>query len=79
MRLEPVEPGAMTFEFDADVVEPLGSLMDLHGQIGDGVTIVARCPAEHVDPGQKLRFRLDSRRVHLFEPGETGRNLSLSK
>ena len=65
------------------VVEPLGSDVDLYLQSAGHGNVVARveAPAGEIasglQVGSEVRVHVDLRRVHLFEPGDTGMNLSL--
>ncbi|MFW6032529.1 MAG: ABC transporter ATP-binding protein [Phycisphaeraceae bacterium] len=63
---------------DAQVVEPLGSQMDIRGKTTDGLDIVARVDAEPLDAGETVKLHVDQRKLHLFEPGEYGENLTVS-
>jgi multiple sugar transport system ATP-binding protein len=62
-----------------NVIEPLGSDMDVYLRTPLTDPIVARLEAH---PGltteTRLTLYIDLRRIHFFEPGETGGNLSLS-
>jgi len=60
------------------VIEPLGNDMDVYLKTSLNDHVVARVEAQSglaVDAAATLH--VDLRKVHLFEPGETGRNLSL--
>ncbi len=58
------------------VVEPLGEKMDLHGATDNHDHIVARVDSRgDVHPGEQVQLHLDISKVHVFEPGEGGRNL----
>ena len=60
------------------VVEPLGEKMDLFASTERHGHIVARVDARaDLAPGMAVELRLDMRKVHVFEPGEEGSNLSL--
>jgi hypothetical protein len=65
------------------LIEPLGSEIDLYLQAVGSESVVARVDAAAGDAGQLpqvgsvMQVHVDLRRVHLFEPGETGMNLSL--
>ncbi len=62
------------------VVEPLGERMDVYASMARHPHIVARIDAHcSIQAGQNLMLYLDMRKVHVFEPGETGRNLGLSQ
>ncbi len=63
-----------------DVVEPLGENMDLFVSTDRHPQLVARVDASGaLAADQRIRLRLDMDRVHVFEPGELGRNLSLAR
>ncbi len=60
------------------VVETLGPEQDVYLQTRSGVQVVARVPAEvRVTEGAEAEVRFDVNRVHLFEPGDNGVNISL--
>ena len=60
-----------------NVIEPLGSDMDVYMSTALSETIVGRVEAQ---PGlqrdAQVTMYVDLRKVHVFEPGETGMNLS---
>ena len=60
-----------------NVIEPLGSDMDVYMSTAVNETIVGRVEAQ---PGlqrdTQVTMYVDLRKVHVFEPGETGMNLS---
>ena len=61
------------------VVEPLGEKMDLYVGTEKHPHMVARIDAETgLEPGQIVNMNLDMDKVHIFESGEAGRNLSLN-
>ncbi len=61
------------------VIEPLGEKMDLYCSSENHPQIIARVDAEAgLEPGQSIELHLDLSRVHIFEPGEPGRNLGLT-
>jgi multiple sugar transport system ATP-binding protein len=62
---------------DLQVVEPLGEKMDLHLQVGQ-TPMVARVDARRdvQAPGQ-IDLYVDMRKVHCFEPGDVGDNLTI--
>ena len=68
-------------EVTVSVIEPLGDRMDVYGQTSNGDQIVCRLDArdngkkDAVREGMVLTLHLDMRRVHFFEPGETGVNV----
>jgi len=60
------------------VVEPLGEKTDLYTATGRHGRIVARVDSDpDLKAGRKVELHLDMRKVHVFEPGEAGANLSL--
>jgi multiple sugar transport system ATP-binding protein len=62
------------------VVEPLGEKMDIHCATPRHPDIVARVNAQHgLTAGRQLNLFLDVRKVHVFEPGQAGENLSLGR
>ncbi|MCY2931231.1 MAG: sn-glycerol-3-phosphate ABC transporter ATP-binding protein UgpC [Planctomycetota bacterium] len=68
-----------TLEALVSVVEPLGEKMDVYASAGPHPSIIARVDAQStLATGQRTTFHLDMNKVHIFEPGEGGRNISLS-
>jgi multiple sugar transport system ATP-binding protein len=64
-RPQPDHPG---LELKVEVSEVLGPDQFLYGQVG-GDSITARVdPQLKVDPGDRVRLGVDTRRLHLFEP-----------
>jgi ABC-type sugar transport system ATPase subunit len=62
-----------------DVVEPLGSDMDVIGKTASGHRVVARIEAvERLSGASEVSMFFDLRKIHFFEPGDAGMNLSLS-
>ena len=62
------------------VVEPLGEKTDVYASTSRHPHIVARVDSDRsLEPGRNVEFHLDMRKVHVFEPGEYGANLSLPK
>jgi len=79
-RNEAVDASALENKLLArvSVVEPLGDEMDVYVQTPAHDRIVARVEAHtDIEEGQEVAAYLDMSRVHLFEPGETGVNVSL--
>jgi ABC-type sugar transport system ATPase subunit len=80
-----VEPGEsksdwapMTFQLN--VVEPLGNDMDLYLSTTLHPHVVARVEAHgDLKIATQLTVYVDLRKVHVFEPGETGMNLGVSE
>jgi multiple sugar transport system ATP-binding protein len=60
-----------------NVVEPLGNNMDVYMQSANNDHVVARVEAHSgLTPDTQINLYADLRRVHFFEPGETGVNLT---
>jgi multiple sugar transport system ATP-binding protein len=69
------------FDVTVTVVEPLGNSMDLYTQTSDAQVMVARVPADAnfaALQDKTVTFHLDMTRVHLFEPGPHGANITLA-
>ncbi|NQU76379.1 MAG: sn-glycerol-3-phosphate ABC transporter ATP-binding protein UgpC [Planctomycetes bacterium] len=62
------------------VIEPLGEKMDIFTATANHPHIVARMDSRReLKPGSAASLHLDMRKVHVFEPGQTGKNLTLTK
>jgi multiple sugar transport system ATP-binding protein len=69
-------PGA-ALEFKVNVVEPLGNDMDVYMSTNLNDDVVARVEAQSgLQTDSRTTLYVDLRKVHFFEPGETGMNLS---
>ena len=68
-----------TLDVAVQVVEPLGSTMDLYCDTSTGRRVVARVKAERLDEQTTATLYLDTAKVHLFEPGDYGVNLTLAE
>jgi multiple sugar transport system ATP-binding protein len=81
MRLRAPEdaPPGRTLPLRLEVVEPLGSDMDVYLSDEDGLRLVARVPAEQVAEQQRADVWFDLVQAHVFEPGQYGRNLTLEQ
>jgi multiple sugar transport system ATP-binding protein len=66
-----------TIRLAINVVEPLGDQMDVTGATPKHPHLVARIDAADIRPGQTVTFAIEPTRLHVFEPGEFGRNLTL--
>jgi multiple sugar transport system ATP-binding protein len=80
-HLRPVGEEGMTMELSVkiNVMEPLGNDMDVYMSTPLHDRVVARVEAENgLVIGSQVRLYADPRKIHFFEPGETGMNLSLS-
>jgi multiple sugar transport system ATP-binding protein len=61
-----------------NVIEPLGSNMDVYMSTALHEHVVGRLEAQTgVQTGSEATVYVDLRKAHIFEPGETGMNLSL--
>jgi multiple sugar transport system ATP-binding protein len=62
-----------------NVIEPLGNSMDVFSHTTDEKILIARVPAEsQVAPDEDVVLHLDPNRLHIFEPGAHGLNLTLA-
>ncbi len=81
-HLEPI-PGngpATTVRMELHVIEPLGNDMDMCLSTPLHPHVISRVEARPgVSPGSQIDVYVDLSKVHFFEPGVTGMNLSLSK
>ena len=67
-----------SIDIKVSVVEPLGDKMDVYASTDVHEHIICRVDSHsRVGEGQSLSLYLDMGRVHVFEPGETGVNISL--
>jgi len=70
--------GGTAITMKLNVVEPLGNDMDLYLETALHPHVVGRVEARAgLDVGTQIRAHVDLRKIHFFEPGETGVNLSL--
>ena len=65
-----------TVEMAVDVTEPLGNTMDVFLR-NETDRATARVKAEPLESGTKVKGYLDQSKIHLFEPGKFGINLTL--
>jgi ABC-type sugar transport system ATPase subunit len=79
-HMRPVDgAGQSALRLKLNVIEPLGNDMDLYLSSPLSDHVVARVEAEQgLAVGSEATLYVDTRRIHFFEPGETGMNLSLS-
>jgi multiple sugar transport system ATP-binding protein len=74
-----VPGGRGSLEVTVNVVEPLGSDMDVYMSTGLHDHVVGRVPARQgLEIGKRTSVLIDLDKVHFFEPGVTGMNLSLA-
>ncbi len=70
------DDAAAGVEVRVQLVETLGKEIDISGSLAEGTPVLARLEArEGIAAEQTLRLALDMEHVHLFEPGDFGRNL----
>jgi ABC-type sugar transport system ATPase subunit len=68
--LQPVgdPPGGITLDVLAEVVEPLGSDVFVHGVTGAGDAVVARLAGDaRLSPGERVALSAPAGQVHLFD------------
>ncbi|MEM6855519.1 MAG: sn-glycerol-3-phosphate ABC transporter ATP-binding protein UgpC [Planctomycetota bacterium] len=72
-----------TINMTVDVTEPLGNTMDVflsNGELsngGEGDKATARVKAEPLEENSSVKIYLDQSKIHVFEPGKFGVNLTL--
>ena len=81
-HLRPLEDGASArVQMKIGVIEPLGNDMDVYMKTALHDPVVARVEAqtglERLQVDSAATLHADLRKAHLFEPGETGMNLSV--
>jgi len=79
-HMRPVEDGrwGVIENVELNVIEPLGNDMDLYMETSLHDHVVGRVEAQSgLQVGSQARVYVDLRKIHFFEPGETGMNLSL--
>jgi multiple sugar transport system ATP-binding protein len=54
-----------------EVMEPLGSTMDLHVRLADGQRLVCRVPAALMQCDGEVMLHVDSSKMHLFAAGDS--------
>jgi len=70
--------GSPVLKMKLNVIEPLGNDMDLYLSTGLNDHVVARIEAQSgLQIGTEATLYVDTRKIHVFEPGQTGANLSL--
>jgi hypothetical protein len=69
--------GASAIEAQVLAAEPLGEQTDIHFTTASGAKLIARVTSVEARSGQHLTLWLAPSSVHVFEPGELGRNLSI--
>ncbi len=77
-EVSPATSGLPTITLPVGLIEPLGDSMDVSLATPAGASIVARIRArDGVARGGRLTLAVEAESAAIFEPGETGRNLSL--
>ena len=66
-----------TIDGVVDVTEPLGNMIDAFVSITPDLRVTARVKAEAIEEGQPVKMYVDESKIHVFEPGEHGPNLTL--
>jgi len=68
-----------TIKVQVEVIEPLGDKMDIYLKTEKNPHIVARIDSQNgsIQEGSEIMMYIDMNRVHVFEPGENGRNVTL--
>jgi len=62
----------------AKVIEPLGDRMDAYLETSSNQKFIANIdPHVKIEVGQKITMYLDLEKIHIFEPGEKGKNVTL--
>ncbi len=80
--LHPIEgdTSASSIQVTVNVTEPLGNDMDVYMATPLHDHVVGRVEAEAgVKSGSRIDVYVDTRKVHCFEPGATGMNLSITQ
>ncbi|MBB6429262.1 ABC transporter ATP-binding protein [Algisphaera agarilytica] len=83
MFLRPTEfasTESQTVNMTVDVTEPLGNTMDVflsNATNGEGDRATARVKAEPLEENASVKVYLDQSKIHYFEPGKFGVNLTL--
>jgi multiple sugar transport system ATP-binding protein len=79
LRPDDLPAGRANLDVMVNVVEPLGSDMDVYMSTGLHDHVVGRVPARQgLEIGKRTSVLVDAGKVHFFEPGATGMNLSLA-
>ncbi len=60
--------GDADLDMKVEVTEILGADQFVYGAVGQDSTIARVDPQMKVEPGDRLRLKLDTRRLHLFDP-----------
>ncbi len=78
LQLRPGDGQSAVLEAQLNVVEPLGNDMDLYLSTSLHDYVVGRVEAQSgLNVNQRVKLHVDLRKIHFFDPGETGMNLGL--
>ena len=62
-----------------DIVEPLGNRVDVHLSDNTGVKFIVNTdPHIEIRVNDMVKAHIDSEKIHIFESGESGKNITLS-
>lgn len=62
-----------------DIVEPLGNRVDIYLTNNTGTKFIANTdPHIEINVQDVVKVHIDSEKIHIFEPGEAGKNITLS-
>ncbi len=71
-------PQAWRLTLEVTMTEPLGDRMDVYGKTVGGQRMIARVSAgDSLSAGTQATFSIDPAALHMFEPGEFGRDIAL--
>jgi multiple sugar transport system ATP-binding protein len=84
IRPESISPNQFSGQRDnaisaaVNVIEPVGIRTDIHLTSPAGTRLVASVgPHTELKPNDVVKIYIDLKKVHLFEPGQTGRNIAV--
>ena len=61
------------------VIEPLGSTMDVYLQTSAGNSLICRTPVEQISENEKVTLYVSPQDIHLFEPDKPGNACTATK
>jgi len=62
-----------------DIIEPLGNRVDIYLTNNTGMKFIANTtPHIEINVHDVVKVHIDSEKIHIFEPGEAGKNITLS-
>ena len=68
MSEKPAANGAPEIDMQVEVTEVLGADQFVYGTVGGDMMTARVDPQLKVDPGDRIRLSMDTRRLHLFDP-----------